>query len=350
MSVAEQSGVRGADVVVKDAVRAYGQVQALRGVSIHVLGSEFVAITGPSGSGKSTLLNLIGSLDTPDSGTVEVDGKPVPEPADAVEFRRRMVGFVFQDNLLLPYLSARENIEAALLGARVSRQQRRERSAELLGEVGLTDRADHLPAQLSGGQRQAVALARALANRPRVLLADEPTGSLDSASADRALTLLQTLRERYGTTVVVVSHDPVVSERADRTIQLADGQLVMNGHHPAPAIAPAPAMPAVMAPYFVPGQPDPAHAPPSPQVDAPAQAPPPPYPPPYGYPYPYPYPYPPPYPYAAPNPYAPGPGPDSPPPPYPYPNPYAPPPPPGSRPEPIDLRKLVERFRRRWGL
>ena len=128
MSTAEDKATRGAEVIVKDAVRAYGPVQALRGVSIHVLPSEFVAVTGPSGSGKSTLLNLIGSLDKPDSGSVEVDGRPVPAPGDAVEFRRRVVGFVFQDNLLLPYLSARENIEAALLGARVSRQQRRERS------------------------------------------------------------------------------------------------------------------------------------------------------------------------------------------------------------------------------
>jgi putative ABC transport system ATP-binding protein len=230
MSAMEHNRTPGAEVIVKDAVRAYGPVQALRGVSIHVLPSEFVAITGPSGSGKSTLLNLIGSLDRPDSGTVEVDGRPVPAPGDAVEFRRRVVGWVFQDNLLLPYLSAQENIEAALLGSRVGRQQRRERSAELLEEVGLTHRADHRPAELSGGQRQAVSLARALANRPRLLLADEPTGSLDSVSADRALTLLQALRARYGTTVIVVSHDREVPERADRTIQLSDGQLVMNGH------------------------------------------------------------------------------------------------------------------------
>jgi putative ABC transport system ATP-binding protein len=215
----------GASVVVKDAVRAYGPIKALRGVSLKVEASEFVTITGPSGSGKSTLLNVIGSLDRPDSGTVEVDGSPVPEPRHAVEFRRRMVGFVFQDNLLLPYLNARENIEAALLGARVGRQQRRERSAELLAEVGLADRADHLPAQLSGGQRQAVAVARALANHPRVLLADEPTGALDSASAGRALSLLEAMRERYGTTVVVVSHDPEVSARADRVVYMIDGQL-----------------------------------------------------------------------------------------------------------------------------
>jgi ABC-type lipoprotein export system ATPase subunit len=230
MSTGEHKPTRGAEVIVKDAVRSYGPVQALRGVSIHVPPSEFVAITGPSGSGKSTLLNLIGSLDRPDSGTVEVDGRAVPAPGDAVEFRRHVVGFVFQDNLLLPYLSAQENIEAALLGARVPRAQRRERSTELLEEVGLTHRAEHLPAELSGGQRQAVALARALANRPRLLLADEPTGSLDSVAADRALALLQALRERYGTTVIVVSHNPEVPRRADRTIRMSDGQFVTSRH------------------------------------------------------------------------------------------------------------------------
>jgi putative ABC transport system ATP-binding protein len=227
-------------VIVTDAVRTYGPIQALRGVSLRVDPSEFVTITGPSGSGKSTLLNLIGSLDKPDGGTVSVDGHPVPEPRQAVDFRRRVVGFVFQDNLLLPYLSARENIEAALLGARVPRQQRRERSGELLQEVGLTDRADHLPAQLSGGQRQAVALARALANRPRLLLGDEPTGALDSVSAARALALLDAMRERYGTTVILVSHDPEVSARAGRVVNLIDGRIVGDDASLTPAQATQP--------------------------------------------------------------------------------------------------------------
>jgi ABC-type lipoprotein export system ATPase subunit len=237
MSTNDQSGARGAEVVVTDAVRTYGPIQALRGVSLQVQSSEFVTITGPSGSGKSTLLNLMGSLDKPDSGTVEVDGQPVPEPRQAVDFRRRVVGFVFQDNLLLPYLSAQENIEAALLGARVGRQQRRERSAELLQEVGLSDRADHLPAQLSGGQRQAVALARALANRPRLLLGDEPTGALDSVSAARALSLLDAMRERYGTTVILVSHDPEVSLRAGRVVHLIDGRITGDQASVTPAQA-----------------------------------------------------------------------------------------------------------------
>jgi ABC-type lipoprotein export system ATPase subunit len=218
-----KSGVGGVSVAADNVVKSFGPIAALRGVSLSVGSSEFVTITGPSGSGKSTLLNLIGSLERPDSGTVTVDGEPVPEPSQAVDFRRRMVGFMFQDHLLLPYLDAQTNIEAALIATGVGARERRERSAELLAEVGLSNRATHVPAELSGGQRQAVALARALANGPRLLLADEPTGSLDSVSGRRALELLATLRERHGMTVIVVSHDPAASERADRVVNLADG-------------------------------------------------------------------------------------------------------------------------------
>ena len=216
----------GADIVVQDVVKSFGPIKALRGVSLTVAASEFVTITGPSGSGKSTLLNMIGSLDRPDSGAITVAGTPVPEPRRAIAFRRHMVGFVFQDNLLLPYLSAQANVEAALLASGVGRHERRRRSAELLGEVGLADRARHLPSELSGGQRQAVALARALANRPRLLLADEPTGALDSDSAARALDLLASTRELHGTTVLVVSHDVAVAQRADRVVRLVDGRIV----------------------------------------------------------------------------------------------------------------------------
>ena len=215
----------GVAVVAHDVVKSFGPIQALGGVSLVVAASEFVTITGPSGSGKSTLLNLIGSLDQPDSGTVTVAGAPVPEPRHATEFRQHMVGFVFQDNLLLPYLSAQGNVEAALLATGAGRRERHDRSSELLAEVGLADRAHHLPSQLSGGQRQAVALARALANNPRLLLADEPTGALDSASARRALGLLAATRERHGMTVIVVSHDMAVADRADRVMHLVDGRL-----------------------------------------------------------------------------------------------------------------------------
>jgi putative ABC transport system ATP-binding protein len=224
---AEHAATRngGAQVVVRDVVKSYGRIRALRGVSLSVAPSEFVTITGPSGSGKSTLLNLIGSLDQPDSGEILVAGAPVPAPRDAVDFRRRMVGFVFQDNLLLPYLSARGNIEAALMAAGLGRRERRERSLSLLEEVGLADRAEHIPSELSGGQRQAVAFARALANDPQLLLGDEPTGALDSASGQRALDLLEALRERRGMTVIVVSHDVAISDRADRVVHLVDGRV-----------------------------------------------------------------------------------------------------------------------------
>ncbi len=216
---------RGAAIGARNVVKSYGPVRALRGVSLDVAESEFVTITGPSGSGKSTLLNLIGSLDRPDSGTITVADNAVPDPRHAVEFRRQLVGFVFQDNLLLPYLSAQANIEAALLATGVGLRERHARSIELLDEVGLADRARHLPAELSGGQRQAVALARALANQPRLLLADEPTGALDSESGRRALDLLAALRERYGMTLVIVSHDPEVATRADRVVHLVDGRV-----------------------------------------------------------------------------------------------------------------------------
>jgi ABC-type lipoprotein export system ATPase subunit len=235
-----QAAGGGATVVVSDVVKSFGQIQALRGVSLSVRAGEWVTVTGPSGSGKSTLLSLIGSLDHPDSGTVLVDGQEVPEPHVAVEFRRHCVGFVFQDNLLLPYLSAQGNIETALLATSASRQERHERSAELLREVGLAHRAHHLPSELSGGERQGVALARALANRPRLLLADEPTGALDSESEKRALDLLGTIRERYGMTTIVVSHDAAVADRADGVVQLVDGhvQLADDGARPGDGSAP----------------------------------------------------------------------------------------------------------------
>jgi putative ABC transport system ATP-binding protein len=216
----------GVTVEVQDVVKSFGPINALRGVSMSVAGSEFVTITGPSGSGKSTLLNLIGSLDHADSGTLLVDGQPVPSPRQATAFRRHVVGFVFQDNLLLPYLSAQGNIEAALLAVGVGLGERRRRSRELLEEVGLGERGGHLPSELSGGQRQAVALARALANRPRLLLADEPTGALDTESGRRALGLLAATRERHGMTVLVVSHDAAAAEAADRVVRLVDGRVV----------------------------------------------------------------------------------------------------------------------------
>jgi putative ABC transport system ATP-binding protein len=221
----EVSTSGGVDVVVDTVVKRFGPIQALRGVSLTVAPSEFLTITGPSGSGKSTLLNMIGALERPDSGTVTVGGFPVPEPRRAVEFRRWTVGFVFQDYVLLPYLSAQANVESALIATGTGRKERRERSAQLLAEVGIADRASHLPHELSGGQRQAAALARALANDPNLLLADEPTGALDSEASKRALELLARLRDSRGMTLIVVSHDDTVAARADRVVRLVDGQL-----------------------------------------------------------------------------------------------------------------------------
>jgi putative ABC transport system ATP-binding protein len=178
----------GVDVVVRYVVKSFGPIRASRGVSLMVAASEFVTITGPSGSGRSTLLNLIGSLDRPDSGTIMVRGVLVPESRHAVESSRRVVGFVVQEDLLLGYVSAQANIGAALLCAGVNICERRRRSAELLAEVGLLDRVGHLPSELSGGQRQAVAIARALANEPRLPLADEPTARSTPPAANERST------------------------------------------------------------------------------------------------------------------------------------------------------------------
>jgi len=215
----------GAGVEVVDLHKSFGSVPAVRGVTLSVAPGEFVAIGGPSGAGKSTLLALIGTLEEPDSGTILIDGQPLPHPRDAVEFRRHVVGFVFQDNLLMPYLTAQANIETALLASGVHRAERIRRARELLAEVGLADRAEHLPAQLSGGERQRVAVARALANEPRLLLADEPTGALDSADSKRMLDLLDVMRERHGMTLLVVTHAPAVIERADRSLRMVDGRI-----------------------------------------------------------------------------------------------------------------------------
>jgi ABC-type lipoprotein export system ATPase subunit len=228
---AEPAGAReaaarsGAAVVVERMSKSFGNVAALRDVSFSVAAGEVLAIRGHSGAGKSTLLSVIGTLDRPDSGTIRVAGKPVPSPHDAVEFRRRVVGFVFQDHLLLPYLSAQSNVETALLATGVDRHERRRRSEELLSEVGVGDRLAHLPGELSAGERQRVAIARALANAPRLLLADEPTGALDAAARERVLDLIARMRGRHGMTVIIASHDPAVAARADRVIELAGGRL-----------------------------------------------------------------------------------------------------------------------------
>ena len=202
-----------------------GRIRALRDVSLRLEPGEFVALTGPSGSGKSTLLQLIGGLDRPDQGDVRVDSVSVPGLAHPARFRRDVVGFVFQLHHLLPHLSARANVELAMIGTGRSKPERVDRAQELLSEVRLGDRADALPSELSGGERQRIAVARSLANEPRLLLADEPTGALDTVSGARVLDLMETMRRRRGTTMLVVSYDPAVAERASRELRLTDGQL-----------------------------------------------------------------------------------------------------------------------------
>jgi predicted ABC-type transport system involved in lysophospholipase L1 biosynthesis ATPase subunit len=215
----------GAEVSVEGVSKSFGRVSSLREVSLDAAAGEAVAITGRSGSGKSTLLALIGGLEQPDTGQVKIDGRAVwkePRPARA---RRELVGFVFQRHLLLGTLSARANVEVPLIGAGMRHGERRRRALSLLEEVGLADRADHLPSELSGGESQRVAVARALANEPRLLLADEPTGALDSHTSERVLDLLFRLRDNLDMTLVIVSYDPSVGARADRTLTLIDGSI-----------------------------------------------------------------------------------------------------------------------------
>jgi putative ABC transport system ATP-binding protein len=212
-------------VRVEHAGRRYGSVDALRDASLHVEPGEFLVVTGRSGSGKSTLLNLIGGLEQPTQGRILIDGPEIWRMPGAPRHRRELVGFVFQQHHLLPNLTARANVEVALIGARVPRRERRERALALLAEVGLSDRADHEPAQLSGGERQRVAIARALANEPRLLLADEPTGAVDSTTSQLVLDLLAQVRARRGMTLIVVSYDPQVGAQADRMVTVSDGVL-----------------------------------------------------------------------------------------------------------------------------
>lgn len=216
----------GAPVIAERVSRKYGQVVALDEVSFEVEPGELLALTGPSGSGKTTLLQLIGSLDRPTSGSIRVDDIAVEQLTNPTHFRRNVVGFVFQLHYLLPALSVQENVELPMMAAHVPRHERAQRSLELLREVGLEARAQHLPAELSGGERQRVAVARALGGLPRLILADEPTGSLDTAASHRVWELLGDVRNRRGTTVIVASHDPSLTEHVDRELHLVDGRLV----------------------------------------------------------------------------------------------------------------------------
>ena len=207
-----------------------GPVHALRDVSLRIDAGEYMAIQGPSGCGKSTLLHILGCVDTPTAGTLIFDGRPVGALPDAARsaIRLRSIGFVFQRFFLLPMLTASENVDVPQAEAGVDRAERRRRTAELLEYVGLAHRAHHRPAQLSGGEAQRVAVARALANRPRLLLADEPTGELDQATGEQIATLLDRV-QADGTAVVVVTHDAAIAARAARTVFMRDGRIENGG-------------------------------------------------------------------------------------------------------------------------
>jgi putative ABC transport system ATP-binding protein len=202
-------------------------VRAVRGVSLRVNHGENVAIVGPSGCGKSTLLNLIGGIDHPTAGSVTIDGARIDQmsDADATRFRLRHIGFVFQRFYLMPALTAIENVELPMAEARLPRDHRVRRARELLAYVGLGDRGDHRPAQLSGGEQQRVAIARALANKPQLLVADEPTGELDAKTGTEMIELIAQVN-RDGTTIVVVTHDEDLARAARRVVHMRDGVIV----------------------------------------------------------------------------------------------------------------------------
>lgn len=215
-------------VLARDLVKSYegGRTRALDGASLEIEKGEFVAICGPSGSGKSTLLNLIGALDRPDSGELCIAGEILTNSqGDFARFRARKIGFIFQLHNLIPSLTALENILIPTLELSHSRREAQARARALLERVGLGDKAHRRPPELSGGERQRVAVARALVNNPELILADEPTGSLDSTTEQQVLDLLKELRSERGVTLILVTHDPRVAQHADRVIEIVDGRL-----------------------------------------------------------------------------------------------------------------------------
>ncbi|MFX1520943.1 MAG: ABC transporter ATP-binding protein [Promethearchaeota archaeon] len=205
-------------------------VPALRGINLQVKKGEFIVIMGPSGSGKSTLLHMIGGLDTPTSGNVYINGQDISRLSDGVltELRAQEIGFIFQFYNLVPVLTAFENVELPMMVNGISEKEGRKRAKELLEMVGLADRMHHRPDELSGGQRQRVSIARALANKPSIVLADEPTGDVDTKTGEEILDIMHDLNEDMGVTFIVITHDPVVAEHCDRLIRIIDGQIATD--------------------------------------------------------------------------------------------------------------------------
>ncbi len=207
------------------------ETRALDGVSLNIEDGEFTALVGPSGSGKTTMLQLMGCLDKPNRGSVKINGRDVTRfnPNQRADLRREMIGFIFQFFALVPVLTAYENVELPLLLNDVPTAERRERALEMLEAVGLADRADHRPDQLSGGEQQRVAIARALGSRPALVLADEPTANLDTANGSQAMEIMRRLNEQTGTAFIFATHDPRVVAFARRVVKLQDGRVVDNG-------------------------------------------------------------------------------------------------------------------------
>ncbi|MBC7100398.1 MAG: ABC transporter ATP-binding protein [Methanobacteriales archaeon] len=212
---------------IKNLKKAFdnGKIVALDGVNLQVDDGEFISIMGPSGSGKSTLLNMIGALDRPDSGMIKVAGRNLMKEKDLSSFRARKIGFIFQLHNLIPNLTALENVEIPMFEGPY-KDMMEERAMELLEYFGLVDKANRLPSELSGGERQRVAIARALANDPSIILADEPTGSLDSKTEKKILRKLKELNREHKVTIVLVTHDPRVASMASRIIKILDGKIV----------------------------------------------------------------------------------------------------------------------------
>ena len=226
---------------VLDVHRDYddGHVLALRGVSLSVKEGEFIAIVGSSGSGKSTLLGLLGTLDIADKGEILFKGESITKLKDPAAFRSQNIGFIFQAFHLLPTLTALENVQVPMFETKWSVRERQRRARELLSAVGMDHRLDHLPSKLSGGERQRVAIARSLANDPHILLADEPTGNLDSRNSMQILELLKNLHKEKGMTLILVTHDMHVARAADRIITMRDGEIVSDEmtHHIVDSVA-----------------------------------------------------------------------------------------------------------------
>ncbi|HVE40429.1 MAG TPA: ABC transporter ATP-binding protein [Planctomycetota bacterium] len=210
-----------------DLVKRYegASITALAGVSIEVERGSFLCIMGPSGSGKSTFLNLVGALDTPTSGEVILNGRPLSKERNLDAVRAREVGFIFQLHNLIPTLTSIENVEIPMMAVGVPRRERRQRAVELLGQVGLSHRLSSVATRLSGGERQRVSIARALANKPALILGDEPTGDVDSKTGDQIMACIQEARKQSGATLVVVTHNPDVAKGADRMLHMRDGVL-----------------------------------------------------------------------------------------------------------------------------